>query len=433
MRTTWYRSAITVVLAVCAASACATPKITKRYASKTFSVAPPGDPAIALSVFATDVPSASAQTTLTTLPERAQAALIRELSAKSGDAGALLKALGSTIPKPAPPNRIVDRTRVERRLVFSIENRSQDPSERVHRATIRMNLDGAAEFRSWNQFATKYGTVNLGSVKFTQTREAGLEIKADPPQMKELTEVKGSAKAVQNLEESLNIQQRFVELTGTLAPKEARLVQEGAFGIDLTGNVLVDITLTVGTGRPIDTDTFVFRNLTTDPKATTTPAIERQTIRYVAAGVCAPVKARVDLESIARIVRKGDATLMEGDDAAEFRKVTTEATSVELVPREALQVSVWWLVDRSNRALHIAMRQGGSPEVVALASADDAAALLDYLTAAPNPGTIGERALTIGGTGGTPLTSALARGLQFEIQKLNWGPGGACADPAATR
>jgi hypothetical protein len=418
------------VAALIVGSACATPKITKRYDSRTFTGSA-SDSDVALSVFATDVPSTSAQTTLTSLPERAQMALIQALNAKSSDTAALLKALGSPIPKPPPPNRIVDRTRVERRVVFSIENRSKEPADRIHRATVKLSLPEAAkvaQFRSWNQFATKYGTVNLGSVKFTQTREAGLEVKAEPPQVKELTEVKGSAKAVQNLEETLNIQQRFVELTGALTPQEARLVQEGAFGIDLTGNLLVDVTLAVG-GSAREMDVFAFRNLSIDAKPENKPVIERQTIRYVAPDVCTPVNAAATLESVLRLARRGDSTLMEGDDEAEYRTGTSEPVTVELVPREALQVSVWFLVDKANRPLHIAMREEGRPEVLALGSADDAVALLDYLNATTAPAAVGGRSLSIGGQ---PLTRELARGLQFEIQKLNWTTGG-CADPTAPK
>ena len=219
----------------------------------------------------------------------------------------------------------------------------------------------------------------------------------------------------------MNLQERFVELTGALTPSEARLIQEGAFGIDLTGNVVVDLSLTAGRGSDTtELDVFSFRKL----DAKTPPAevsIDRQTLRFIRLSACRPITAQATLTSVVRTTTKGDATLMEGDDHAEYRTIVSEAVRVELVSAEALQTSAWSLEDKMGTALHVALR-ASAPELVLLGSYDEAVVLLDYLIRT-NASALGGRDLSVGGKA---LTAELARQLQVVIQKLNWSSG-ACA------
>src|SRR5262249_50746182 len=153
-------------------------KITKRYETRQLTTATNPTYGPSLTVFATDVPVATPQTTLVSLSERGQAALIRELSAKATDANDLIRLLGTPIPRPKVLQGTVDLTVFERRVVLSVENRSTKPGDRLDRVAMILRPSGPAEFVSWNQFVTRYQTINVGAVELTQNREAGIGLNA---------------------------------------------------------------------------------------------------------------------------------------------------------------------------------------------------------------------------------------------------------------
>jgi hypothetical protein len=101
----------------------------------------------------------------------------------------------------------------------------------------------------------------------------------------------------------------------------------------------------------------------------------------------------------------------------EFRTGTTVPVGLKLVPKEAIESSVWTLRDARNQALQIDA-SGGTPENLQLGSFDDAVALRDYLARVSNPATIAARSLSLPPFG--PLDTAHAKTLQVEIVKLNW-------------
>jgi hypothetical protein len=410
--------------AIMMSASCISPQVTRRYAAADFSQGEIASDEVALSLFSMDIPTATAQTTVLSLSESAQASLIEQLSAKVKDAPSLLKVLASPITTPKSPQRLVDRTVVERRVVLSIDNRSLQPASRLHKAVIILSLDPNAAFKSWSQFATKYQTVNLGSVKFAQENAFALGFKVAPPQTSASAEVTGSATATRSLEENLNIQQRFVEATGVLTANEARLIQEGAFGLDLTGNVVIDMTISVGsTADHQSTDLFTFAGLfdaAGKPNPVDAIALERQTVSFVHPRTCQPIKSTAMLQTILRLVQEGDQTLIEGDDQALYQPVKTTTQDFELVPAEALRFSVWFLVDPSNHSLHLAKATGNPrSEVIRFGSLDEANDFLLYLRELPgdSPLSIKGRALLLDDK--PVLKKELGR-LQAEIQKLNW-------------
>jgi hypothetical protein len=417
--------AMSLVIIAIMLAGCPSPKITRRYSSAKFSLDEVPSRDVTISLFSTEVPVASAQTTILNFSERAQASLIRELSAKVKDAPSLLKALASPVTKPKPQQRMIDRTVVERRVIMSIDNRSLQPSTRIHKAAMILSLASAnADFKTWSQFATKYQTINLGSVKFNQTNEFGLGVKAAPPQLPELAEITGSATATRTLEESLNINQRFVEATGVLTAKEARLIQEGAFGIDLAGNMVVDITVSVGSSHDHQyTDIFTFDRLFDDagrPNAPELIEVDRQTVIFVQPAACQPVKAMAELKATLRMAQKGHRTLIEGDDKALYQPITTTPQPFELVPAEALRFSVWLLVDPRERPLHIE-RPSGNPtsEALQFGNFDEASSFLLYLRdlSGDMPLSVKGRTLLLNEE---PLLRRDIRRLRVEQQRLNW-------------
>src|SRR5262252_1271091 len=142
-------------------SGCLTPKITRRYETRQLTTATNPTYGPSLTAFATDVPVATPQTTLVRLSDGGQAALIRELGAKATDADDLIRLLGTPILGPKVPQSTVDLTVFERRVVLSVENHSTKPGDRLNRVVMILKPSLPGEFGSWNQFVTRYQTINL--------------------------------------------------------------------------------------------------------------------------------------------------------------------------------------------------------------------------------------------------------------------------------
>jgi hypothetical protein len=381
---------------------------------------------VRLTAFCLDVPVASAQTTLLNLADRGQASLIRQLGAKSADAGELLANLGSPILFSQDPGGIVDLTVFERRVVFSIDDQLTGPADRITQARIRLTImnppqaqpppaqPAKALFKNWTQFATKYEKADLGSLKFTQTREIGLNVSGGT-----IIQAGSQATASNALEENLQLTQRYVSFTGTLTPEAAELVQGGSPGIDVIGNVVVDFTIQFDAST--QTDTFGFKPLfdaTGKPKPPDEVVFTRRTVTYVLKDAFRDVKAQGTLTAIVRHVLRGDDTLMEGDDVVEFRRGSARPVDITLIPKELLRFNIWWLVDAQNQPLHIETGKD-LPEAIQLASYDEALALREYLAQTQSI-TIAGRKLLLGPHRENPLDKDTAKRLQVWKNPMNW-------------
>jgi hypothetical protein len=236
------------------------------------------------------------------------------------------------------------------------------------------------------------------------------------------------------LQQLLNIHQRFVDATGVLTAKEARLIQEGAFGIDLTGNMIVDMTVSVGSAaNHLTTDIFTFSKLFDNsgkPNPSDAIEVDRQTIVFVGPRACQPVKAKAMVKATVRWTQGGDKTLIEGDDKALYELVKTPPQDFELVPAEALRFSVWFLVDARERPFHIERVTGNlKTEVLQFGNFDEANDFLRYMHVLPGDGprSVKGRALFLNDR---PLLKKDLQGLQAEQQRLNWEKSGCSPGPS---
>jgi hypothetical protein len=371
---------------------------------------------VRLTAFCLDVPIVSTRTTLLNLADRGQASLIEEYGRKSTNTRELLRNLGTPIIFAQDAGRVVDHTVFARRVVFSIDHQSSGPADRVTEARIVLALPGdSAKFENWTQFATKYETADLGSLKFTQNREIDVSVSGGPA----VATVQPQAKTSNALEENLKLTQRYVSVTGALAPKSAEIIQQGSLGIDVTGNIAVDFTIRLESSD--ETDTFDFEPLFDSagkPSAPDAIVFTRRTAKFVS-NVSSDIMAKAALTATIRHVIRGDDTLMEGDDAVQFRTGSTKPIDVPLIPKELMQFSIWLLRDGRHRALQIETSPG-THEGLQLAGFYEALALRDYLTHTPNPGSIAGRRLWLDQD--TQLDKSNVSSLQVYIEPQNWNP-----------
>jgi hypothetical protein len=354
-----------------------------------------------VSAFVLDVPESAGGKAVSDLPERAQAEAIKVLGSKAANTKDFLAAVGGPIGRRPQKSGAENRSVFRKRVVLSIENLATTAlADRFTFAELSLTFPGnQAQFLSWDKFATQYQTVDLGSLSYSQNREIDFKINAKPPQFKEVTGAELDTKNANALQEHLALQQRFISITGSLTPGKARLVQQGAPGIDLAGNVAIDLTLSVPADRAAYTITD-FGDLFDGSGKPTDPAQLIVADRIITAPLdqCHDIKAEVTLNYVLRHVVSGGETLAESDDDVQLRRGTLPGLEVTLVPADELKVATWTLQlhDRNLDIQRTPGVAGGTTQTVTFDSYDQAKAFLVWLNKT-RPHEINGRLLTLAG------------------------------------
>ena len=353
------------------------PEITRRYLQHTF--APDDQHLVAVSVFSLPADPPSATAGVAGLTEGGQAELVKAFAGRTDSPTALSQALGLPIRADRPTPVFRDLTRVQRRLVFSVENQSREPADRISWARIRVLMPGEARFVNWNKLASEYQTVDLGSLAYTRGSSNSFELGLTLP----LAEIapKLSSAAESSLEEKLQLQQQRVRLSGSLTPKEAVLLQQGAMGIDLTGNIVTDVEIAVRWDR--EPRVFLVSVPMTGgrPNCERQPVLRQQVLRLPA--VIDSLRVDVILEYLVRRVHSGHETVNEGDDVVTYLQGADTVRGVPIIPREELSVPLFQ-IRAGGEAIHLRNTDASSRAIlVELASFEEAEDLMRWLRGCP--------------------------------------------------
>lgn len=417
-----FRAAGLLALLVSAilANGCAStkPEVTKRFVS----INPPVDGQdVSVKVFVTSIPGSSRSIKISDLSDQGQASFIEELAKHAKSGGDLVSLLGQPILPAKSASGEEDRTVFQRRLVISVENISQREGDRLADFHFFMGLDeNAAKFVSWDQFATRYETVNLGILKLTQGTEIGAEIGLAPPQISEVSALGLSAKRTRNLEEAVSLTQRYVT-TGTLTPGEISLLQQGAMGIDLTGNLVMDITVDVADSPNVTQLTSFSPLFDNDAVVPPDKVSIASVLVHAPAKVEGPVFVTPRYSAVTRRIESGVETYNEGDDVVTPVKSSGALKPVELVGVDDLKVSAWQLVDDRCRILHMLNRRGTKPDVILFSSFESAESFLFWLSKSRALQVRGRDLLLPDATNlARKLTDSDISKLSVSISPLNW-------------
>jgi hypothetical protein len=333
---------IWAILAATTLQACAAlnmqPRVTRRYASATFLPAAVPAPAVDLSVFATTVPRSGTETVITNLSDRGQAELIRAMVSRTQTAQTLAEAMAYPVRRPTPLPGLRDLTELSRRLVFSIDNGSVQPADRVSTARIRVILRDSARFTGWDRITTRFDTVDLGKISTDQSRSVGAELGLELPVLSAAPSLNVSSENA--LHEEVALRQRRVALTGALGDGVAVLTQQGAAGIDLMGNVTADFQLSAK--RHSDQQLIVgeYPQASGLPECAAGPRLQSQMVRVPQPNA---ISADVYLDYVLRRVVRGQATVTESDDAVVFEPGRDSVMNVIVVPGDMLQPAAFTL------------------------------------------------------------------------------------------
>lgn len=400
---------------------------------------------VGVSVFSSPADAWSGSTRLHELSASAQAELVEALADRTASADGLLGTLGRPIggtSVTSAASGTVDRTRFRRRMVFSAESHaarpvrtetagwSVRPTGRISRLRVALGLDSTtARFTGWDRYASRYETVDLGEMTSTRRRTLGLDLNAADHVFGDgLDRARLDAASTAILDEELPLSRRYVS-TGALRPDSLVLLQEGAVGIDLTGNSVVEVEIDV-VDASSPARTFAFEGLFDGQGAPRRPdsvRVRPGEIVHAPRGT-GDVVGELRFDAVVRTVKPGagDATWAEGDDHARLLVESARVGEVVLVPGRETRASVWQLTTSGCRAhLHVESATRGLPAVVQLASAGEAFELLRWLRAT-RASDVGGRRLRLG-----PEADLAADGvdeLAVRLAPLNWKlpQGGGC-------
>ncbi len=253
------------------------------------------------------------------LSERGQKALINAVGALSdGSMKSLLAGLGTTIKPPAQPPGDIDATIIDRRLVISITHLPLHPADRLHMLKVRLYpIQDGVEFTNWSQIATRYQTIDLGSLSFDQTEVINMEASLAPSVLSELTGVKASRGSTKTLKESTVLKSEIASLSGRLASRELFLFEKGAPRLDLTGAISIDTTIKLPFSKTPPATITDFSGLFDkkgDPAAVDDVGISESLMDFPPWGE--PVLACAELVAYTRRLCGGGSTITESDDCA---------------------------------------------------------------------------------------------------------------------
>jgi len=116
-------------------------------------------------------------------------------------------------------------------------NTKFSPADRLENIdfTLTIPKETPLHFTKWNKYVTQYGTIDIGDVSFSQSLSVSAGI-GD-------TAVAGiGAQGGLSRTESQHLKYRYVQLNGTLDDKNLHVTEQGQREIDLTGNVIANVS-----------------------------------------------------------------------------------------------------------------------------------------------------------------------------------------------
>lgn len=251
------RSAIPVIVLMIIVSGCST---LNRYRGRQSQGS--NDSLVNIELFGfqlSDQKAAFAGKTLWDLNADAQSQLLKIYNSRYPGNDSFLNSLNNEylVGKATPAD--MDYTRKNLRMVFSVSKsrkpvddipgtmRNFSAADRIEYLKITLFIrDPYLKFTGWNLFSTEYGTIDLANVSSTRSLElkGSASVSASTGEEdadKKETSVSGTASL--SRKEELALKSRYLKLNGQLNDSVIALEEEGTREIDLTGNIVADVSL----------------------------------------------------------------------------------------------------------------------------------------------------------------------------------------------
>ena len=332
--------------------------------------------------------------TVANLQDRGQAAFLSELARKTKDPSSFLHFAATPLKAPSSSALTQDKTRVRRRVAISLENKSLSPADRLSYAQIKVSLDPKqkARFVTWDRLQTEYGQVDLAKISSTQKNTESIAGKLSASVAPAEAELSSSASRERAFSEEVTLRQRYVALSGILDHADAKIIQQSVSGVDLTGNIVVELELRLDEDTDHGPATLTcFSNLRDDNGQPSEPgrvAVEFKEVHFprIPGTLDKPsdLMAGIALTYRLRKVDKGAETISESDDEVRVLVGSScKGEEFDLVGANDLRYSTWNLSTTDWRKFVSIEVGGGYPPTMLQFEAPEAAnEFLSWLLAA---------------------------------------------------
>jgi hypothetical protein len=258
----------------------------------------------------------------------AQSQFIKILNSRYHDNQGFINSMSFRYLKDEKELLVRDYTHKDLRLVFSVSKmrdysktkslgRSRlSAADRIEYIKISLALrEPGIRFTNWNMYSTEYGSFDIGDVSFTRS----LDITA-------ATAAGAEAGSSMSRKEEQMLKYRYIKLNGRLNDTVIEMEEEGTREIDLTGNIIADVSidfnktpevLTRIDGMQDSSGKFnSAEELSVDNYLVTVPDFKK---------IISEIRADLKLDFIYRNVKKGRRSFPEWDDRIKYYKGNKES------------------------------------------------------------------------------------------------------------
>ena len=219
------------------------------------------------------------------------------------------------------------------RLVFSVSKNHDyynpghtggitvTPADRIEYLKISLELPERSplRFTGWNMYSTEYGSIEIADITFSRSIEidatTGLTAGDDNTEGK----ITAGGRSSLSRKEDQSLKYRYLKLNGSLSSNLIQMEEEGTREIDLTGNIIADVSVSFDRFPGVVT---VMTGLNDSTGKYSQP--EKVTIQLT--DVMVPlmkdiedtIYAELSMDYIYRNVTKGDNTFPEWDDRIRY-------------------------------------------------------------------------------------------------------------------
>jgi hypothetical protein len=310
---------------------------------------------IDVAVYAIDIekPHPPVAKTFFDLSAEAQVALINNFTTQGGSFERLLLWRESKgYPLSLEATEMAEYSSFQKRLVVAIRNKGHWPADRISKITITLDFDTCVTILGCNRLTTDYVHVDLGKMHYSTEQLSDVagsssfqsSVRSNnlgPETSQSLsTGVSGRLSYNRALSEEILLQERLVALNAAISENKLSLYQEGMRGIDLTGNILADVTIGLKDLKVEKVYSFV--SLTTNNEWNDADSIQVHEKLLVIPNLSRDVSVRVFFEADYRHVEKNDNTLVESDDRVQLYHGMSYNDSAEVILQaRELQPKLW--------------------------------------------------------------------------------------------
>lgn len=262
----------------------------------------------------------------------AQSQFIKILDSRFPDNEKFLNSLNNEYLKGKNETVTEDFVKKDLRLVFSVSKKrgynkdsslklsELSPADRIEYVKITLTLkDEGLSFKGWNMYTTEYGSVDVGDVSFSKSIDITASASTPKNENSSKTALTSEAKASLSRKEDQEVKYRYIKLNGRLNDRGIEMEEEGTREIDLTGNIIADVTLEFDKAYETLTTLGGLKDSSGDFSLPEKISLKNWTVSVPDIKKKIPeIRAVLGLDFVYRNVRKGRKTFPEWDDRVRY-------------------------------------------------------------------------------------------------------------------